>query len=73
MSKDNPKNFVPEAQYNEMRVKLLKEYKELGKKLDKAIKAMRLVRDTAYSSTQDCPKCAFIDDLLTKALREVLK
>lgn len=30
--------------------------------------AIRLARDTAYQATQDCPRCGFIDDILTKAL-----
>lgn len=34
---------------------------------------IQLARDTAYSSTQDCSRCGFIDDLLTKALNEVMK
>lgn len=48
----------------------VKDYKD---KLNKAIEAIRMARDAAYSTTQDCPKCAFIDDYLTKALNEVLK
>lgn len=35
---------------------------------DKLREAIRLARDTAYQETQDCPRCGFIDDLLTKAL-----
>lgn len=30
--------------------------------------AIRLARDTAYQATQDCPRCGFIDDILTKSL-----
>lgn len=30
---------------------------------------IRLARDTAYQATQDCPRCGFIDDVLTKALK----
>lgn len=29
---------------------------------------IRLARDTAYQATQDCPRCGFIDDVLTKTL-----
>lgn len=38
--------------------------------IDRLREAIRLTRDTAYQSTQDCPRCGFIDDLLTKTLNE---
>lgn len=38
--------------------------------IDRLREAIRLARDTAYQSTQDCPRCGFIDDLLTKTLNE---
>lgn len=38
--------------------------------IDRLREAIRLARDTAYQSTQDCPLCGFIDDLLTKTLNE---
>lgn len=38
--------------------------------IDRLKEAIRLARDTAYQSTQDCPRCGFIDDLLTKTLNE---
>lgn len=44
---------------------------ELEKKLEIVVKAMELARDTAYSSTQDCPKCAFIDEKLSEALAKI--
>lgn len=44
---------------------------ELEKKLEIAVNAMKLARDTAYSSTQDCPKCAFIDERLSEALAKI--
>lgn len=44
---------------------------ELEKKLEIAVKAMKLAIDTAYSSTQDCPKCAFIDERLSEALAKI--
>lgn len=44
---------------------------ELEKKLEIAVKAMELARDTTYSSTQDCPKCAFIDERLSEALAKI--
>lgn len=46
----------------------VKDYKD---KLNKAIEAIRMARDAACSTTQDCPKCAFIDDYLTKALSDL--
>lgn len=36
--------------------------------IDRLREAIRLARDTAYQETQDCPRCGFIDDILTKAL-----
>lgn len=45
--------------------------KELKTKLDIAVKALKLARDTAYSSTQDCQKCAFIDEILSEALAKI--
>lgn len=39
-----------------------------NKECDRLREAIRLARDTAYQATQDCPRCGFIDDLLTKAL-----
>ena len=44
---------------------------ELKKKLEIAIKAIKLARDTAYSSTQDCPKCSFIDEKLSEAIAKI--
>lgn len=41
-----------------------------GKKIERLKECIRTARDIAYSSTQDCPRCGFIDDLLTKALNE---
>lgn len=38
--------------------------------IDRLKEAIRLARDTAYQSTQDCPRCGFIVDLLTKTLNE---
>lgn len=42
----------------------------LQAEIDRLREAIRLARDTAYQSTQDCPRCGFIDDLLTKTLNE---
>lgn len=36
--------------------------------IDRLRKAIQLSRDTAYQATQDCLRCGFIDDILTKAL-----
>lgn len=47
------------------------ENKALQEKLEIAVKAMKLARDTAYSSTQDCPKCSFIDEKLSEALAKI--
>ena len=44
---------------------------ELEKKLEIAISYLKLARDTAYSSTQDCLKCAFIDERLSEALAKI--
>lgn len=41
-----------------------------GKKIERLKEFIRAARDTAYSSVQDCPRCGFIDNLLTKALNE---
>lgn len=41
-----------------------------GKKIERLKEVIRTARDTAYSSVQDCPRCGFIDNLLTKALNE---
>lgn len=49
----------------------LKRALEAEKKLDIAINAMTIARDTAYQSTQDCMICQFIDDFLTKKLTEI--
>lgn len=38
--------------------------------IDRLRETIRLARDTAYQSTQDCHRCGFIDDLLTKTLNE---
>ena len=43
----------------------------LEKQLEIAVKALELARDTAYSSTQDCPKCVFIDERLSEALAKI--
>lgn len=40
----------------------------LQAEINRLRKAIRLARDTAYQATQDCPRCGFIDDILTKAL-----
>ena len=44
---------------------------ELENKLNFAIEAITVARDTAYSATQDCPKCDYIDNYLTKALKQL--
>lgn len=41
-----------------------------GAEIKQLKEVIRTARDTAYSSSQDCPRCGFIDDLLTKALNE---
>jgi hypothetical protein len=41
-----------------------------NKECDRLKEAIRLARDIAYQSTQDCPRCGFIVDLLTKTLNE---
>lgn len=50
---------------------------EKCEKLEQEVKQLRevirLARDTAYQATQDCPRCSFIDEILTKALNEVTK
>lgn len=43
-------------------------FHELEKEVDRLQKVIRLARDTAYQATQDCPRCGFIDNILTKAL-----
>lgn len=43
----------------------------LEEKLDIAVKAIKLARDTSYSSSQDCPKCTFIEKKLTEALAKI--
>jgi hypothetical protein len=51
------------------KIKNLKEkIEEQQAEIDRLREAIRLARDTAYQSTQDCPRCGFIDDLLTKTL-----
>lgn len=53
------------------KIKNLKEkIEEQQAEIDRLREAIRLARDTAYQSTQDCPRCGFIDDLLTKTLNE---
>ena len=44
---------------------------ELENKLKFAVEAIIVARDTAYSATQDCPKCDYIDNYLTKALKQL--
>lgn len=52
-----------------LKIKNLKEkIEEQQAEIDRLREAIRLARDTAYQSTQDCPRCGFIDDLLTKTL-----
>lgn len=49
------------------------DYKELQRlelENEQLKKAICLARDAAYSSSQDCPKCSFIDELLTVALKK---
>ena len=48
--------------------KTINRLKEL---MEIAIKAIKLARDTAYSSTQDCPKCSFIDEKLSEAIAKI--
>ena len=56
----------------EARVDVLEDEKQaLQEKLEIAVKALKLARDTAYSSTQDCPKCSFIDEKLSEALAKI--
>lgn len=51
------------------KIKNLKEkIEEQQAEIDRLREAIRLARDTAYQSTQNCPRCGFIDDLLTKTL-----
>lgn len=57
--------------YGCSKIKNLKEkIEEQQAEIDRLREAIRLARDTAYQSTQDCPRCGFIDDLLTKTLNE---
>ncbi|MCM1497329.1 MAG: hypothetical protein NC124_02575 [Clostridium sp.] len=57
--------------FQEARIDVLEQENEkLKEKLDIAVKAMKLARDSAYSSSKDCPKCSFIEGLLTKAIKE---
>lgn len=46
------------------------DFEALYEELQRLKKVIRTARDTAYSSMQDCPRCGFIDNLLTKALNE---
>lgn len=62
--------FVPTVDCGKAGYKTEREI-ELEKKLEIAVKAMELARDTAYSSTQDCPKCSFIDEKLSEALAKI--
>lgn len=62
--------FVPTVDLGKAGYKTEQEI-ELEKKLEIAVKALKLARDTAYSSTQDCPKCAFIDERLSEALAKI--
>lgn len=42
---------------------------ELEQKNKRLNEVLFLARDSAYSSSPDCPKCSFIDDMLSKALK----
>ena len=44
---------------------------ELENKLKFAVEAIIVARDIAYSATQDCPKCDYIDSYLTKVLKQL--
>jgi hypothetical protein len=46
------------------------DFEALYEELQRLKEVIRTARDTAYSSMQDCPRCGFIDNLLTKALNE---
>lgn len=46
----------------------LRKIDDMQAEINRLREVIRLARDTAYQATQDCPRCGFIDDVLTKTL-----
>lgn len=63
-------NYDERADHIDTMAKQGAEIERLKAEIKRLKEVIRTARDTAYSSSQDCPRCGFIDDLLTKALNE---